>query len=103
LALRSTDVSLSAPTFDGSLYTTDDMTYVATYGQERDDFDYTLNLSLSEGNGAEQYSQTGAGVGSRFKDVPLGLQLDWYDRDYLTFPALNADGLSIGVNYKLSF
>jgi hypothetical protein len=103
LAMRSTGFSLKGPTFDGELYSTDDVTYVATYAQERCDFDYTLNLSRSDGSGAEQYIQTGAGAGIRLKKVPLGLQIDWYDRDYSTFPGLNADGLSLGVNYRLEF
>lgn len=103
LAWRTTDVSLTAPTFDGSLYTTDDRTYVATYGHNQNDFDYTLNLSLSDGSGAQQYTQTGAGASIRFKDVPLGLRVDWLDRDYTTFPGLNGDGLSLAIDYRFTF
>lgn len=103
LGWRSTESDLVSTGVPGG-YTTDDVTYIANWQDDWDDFSYGLNLSVSDGTGAEEYTQTGAGASFRFKEAcPLGFRVDWYDRSYKNLPAFDASALSFGVDYRIDF
>ncbi|MCB1218678.1 hypothetical protein KDL44_14940 [bacterium] len=103
LALRDTRSELDIPGIDDE-YSTDDKTYAATYGQTLENHDYSLNFAMSDGSGAENYSQTSAGAEVRFKRYgPLGLRLDWFRRSYDNYPGLDSDAVSIAVDYRIKF
>ncbi|MCB1186234.1 hypothetical protein KDL29_03625 [bacterium] len=103
LSLRDSRSELDMPGVDDE-YSTDDKTYAATYGQQLEDHDYSLNFAMSDGSGAENYTQTSAGAEVRFKRLgPLGLRLDWYRRLYDNYPGLESDAVSVAVNYRISF
>ena len=104
LAYRNTESNFDIPGITAGDYTTDDKTYAATYGQDFEDTDYTLNVALSEGSGAQDYEQTSAGAGIHFKRLgPLGLRLDWYKRNYTNFPGFDSDDLTVAVDYRIKF
>lgn len=104
LALRDTASDITIPGVDLDAYTTDDTTYMATYGQQLEDHDYTINFALSDGSGAEEYTQTSAGAGVTFKRMgPLGLRFDWYRREYVNFPAFDSDAVSVALDYRIKF
>ena len=104
LARRDSSADIEIPGLTGDEYSTDDVTYTATYGQQLEDNDYTINFGLSDGSGAEDYSQTSAGAEIRFKRIgPLGLRLDWYKREYASFPGFNSDAVSVALDYKIKF
>lgn len=103
LGWRSTEADLTATDVPAG-YTTDDITYAASWQDDCDDFSYQLDLSVSEGSGAEEYTQTGAGASLRLSEAcPLGFRVDWYDRSYRNLPAFDASALSFGVDYRIDF
>jgi len=103
LAYRDSSASLNVGGV-AEAYTTDDKTYVATYSEDQDCFSYALNLSVSDGSGAEEYQQTGAGADLKFKSLgPVGMTIDWYDRSYTNFDGLDASALTVGLNYRIEF
>lgn len=103
LGWRSTEADLTATGVPAG-YTTDDITYAASWCDEWDACSYQLDLSVSDGTGAEEYTQTGAGASFRFDQVcPLGFRVDWYDRSYKNLPAFDASALSFGVDYRINF
>lgn len=103
LTYRDTQMELDTEGIT-DLFTTDDTAWQAHFTQELDSFSYGLDLSLADGSGLEEYQQTSAGLDIDFTSWgPVGLRLDWFDRDYTAFPQFDTEAVELVLNYKLKF
>ncbi len=103
LGLRETRLDLET-TFVEELYTTDDTSYMLGLSHELNDFSYALDFTLTDATGTDEYEQTGAGMDLRLKSLgPIGIRVDWFDRDYSAFPEFNSEALEVGLSYTLKF
>lgn len=85
-------------------YATNDRTYLANYSRELDNFRYALDFSLTDGSGYEDYRQTAWGADLGFKRAgPLGLRVDWIDRQYGLAAGLDTQALELALTYKIDF
>jgi hypothetical protein len=103
LGVRDTRLDLST-TFVEDEYTTDDMSYMVGFSHELNDFSYAVDFTLTDATGSDEYEQTAAGMDLRLKSLgPIGIRVDWFDRDYAAFPEFNSEALEVGLSYTLKF
>ena len=103
LGLRETRLDLETA-FVEEQYTTDDTSYMLGFSHELSDFSYALDFTLTDAMGSDEYEQTSAGMDLRLKSLgPIGIRLDWFDRDYTAFPEFNSEALEVGLSYTLKF
>ncbi|GEM_PF-2155484 len=106
LAYRDTSFDLETPGLTNA-WVTDDASYFASYTDRLDGWAYGLDFSYTEGEGAEEFSQTGAGADLEFEcpclGVPLALSVDWFDRSYDTWPTFDSQALEVALKWKFEF
>lgn len=104
LAVSNADATLDFFGILSDSHTTSDTTYLASFADAADSFDYGLNLSLTEGSGTHEYEQVGAGVDLVCKRLgPVSLSVDWFDRNYDTYPELDTEAVEVALSYRIDF
>lgn len=101
-AYRDTRSDLDSPAYL-NVYNSDDHTYIANFSHDLPDFRYALDFSLADGSGYEQYRQLALGADFGFKRFPVGVRLDWIDRQYDNAVGLDTEGLEVALTYKFDF
>jgi hypothetical protein len=101
-AYRDTRSDLDSPAYL-NVYNSDDTTYLANFSHELPNFRYALDFSLADGSGYEAYRQTALGADFGLKRYPLGLRLDWIDRQYDNTDGMDTQGLEVALTYKFDF
>ncbi len=101
-AYRDTRSDLDSPAYL-NVYNSDDTTYLANFSHELAHFRYALDFSLADGSGYEEYRQTAFGADFGFQRFPLGLRLDWIDRQYDNAAGLDTEALELALTYKFDF
>lgn len=103
LGLRRTNLDLSTM-FVEDPYTTDDTSYMLNFAHELERFSYGVDFTYTNGSGVDPYDQTKAGMDVKLKDFgPIGLRVDWFDRNYAGIPEFDSQALEVGVTYKIKF
>jgi hypothetical protein len=105
LAVGRTEAELDTPNVS-SAYTTDDWSYALTLADDLPAFGYALDWTLTDGSGWEEYNQYAVGADLQLKRLgcgPVGLRVDWFDRNWDTNPLYNTQALEFAVTYKLEF
>jgi len=104
LAVSNADASLDTFGLVSDMYTTTDTTYLVNFTDSVPDFDYGLDLAVTNGSGEHDYDQLAAGADLTFRSLgPVNLSVGWFDRNYDTYPVFDTEALEFALSYRIEF